>query len=280
MNLEHKDDIHETLQFFLKHASTIKQLFNEDVDVTITDQETVLEHLLSKDLVVANAKGRKLNSDEPMMQSLQLNKRMVMEVPKEAYGTPFTATMVPIQDKTRKVIGGIAICKSTTKQTILTEVAEQFASSSEEISASTEELAVSASDFSEYMNQLSDAQNEMSKQVENTTKILAMINAVAKNTRVLGFNAGIEAARSGEYGRGFAVVAKEITRLADQSADSVNEIKQLLDDLNSKVENISNIIGNTLQISTSQTAVIGEISQAIQRLTDGAEEIEELAKKL
>ena len=46
------------------------------------------------------------------------------------------------------------------------------------------------------MHQLSTAQNEMHRQVETTTKILEMISAVAKNTRVLGFNAGIEAART------------------------------------------------------------------------------------
>ena len=63
-----------------------------------------------------------------------------------------------------------------------------------------------------------------------------MINAVTKNTRILGVNAGIEAARSGEYGRGFGVVAKEITRLADQSAHSVNEIKQLHDELKRRRE--------------------------------------------
>ena len=82
----------------------------------------------------------------------------------------------------------------------------------------------------------------MRRQVETTTKILEMISAVAKNTRVLGFNAGIEAARSGEHGRGFSVVAKEITKLADQSASSVNEIKQLLDELNEKVDHVANIV--------------------------------------
>jgi methyl-accepting chemotaxis protein len=107
-----------------------------------------------------------------------------------------------------------------------------------------------------------------------------MINAVAKNTRVLGFNAGIEAARSGEHGRGFSVVAKEITKLADQSANSVNEIKQLLDELNDKVEHVANIVEDTVQISASQTTAIEEISQSIQYLTDGAEEIEEMAKKI
>ena len=117
-------------------------------------------------------------------------------------------------------------------------------------------------------------------QVEQTTKILDMINSVAKNTRVLGFNAGIEAARAGEYGRGFGVVAKEITRLADQSADSVNEIRQLLYDLNNKVVNVVNIVNDAIDISSNQSAVIHEIAQSIQTLTDGAEEIEKLAQKM
>lgn len=280
MNSQHKDDIHETLQFFLDNASVIKQLFTEDVDLTITDREKVLEQLQSKEIDVASSKGRILKSDEPMSNSLRSKKRIVMEIPKEYYGTPFNAVIVPIQDKNAEIIGGIAVSKSTEKQLILMEVAEKFASSSEEIAASTDQLAVSASDFSEYMSQLANAQDEMRKQVEATTKILEMINGVAKNTRVLGFNAGIEAARSGEYGRGFAVVAKEITRLADQSANSVNEIKHLLDELNNRVENVANIVGNTVQISTNQATVIEEISQAIQHLTDGADEIEELAKKI
>ena len=280
MSLESKNDIHETLQFFLEHASTIKQLFNEDVDVTITDREKVLEHLQSKEINVESSKGRVLKSDEPIKNTILSNKRIALDIPKEYYGTPFTAIMVPIHGNNGEVIGGIAVSKSTHKQAILMEVAEKFAASSEEISATTEELALSSSELSKYMNQLSTAQNEMHRQVETTTRILDMINTVAKNTRVLGFNAGIEAARSGESGRGFSVVAKEITKLADQSASSVNEIKQLLDELNEKVDHVANIVNDTVHISTIQTTAIEEISQAIQYLTGGAEEIEELAKKI
>ena len=94
----------------------------------------------------------------------------------------------------------------------------------------------------------------------------------------MGFNAGIEAARSGEHGPGFSVVAKEITKLVDQSASSVNEIKQLLDELNEKVEHVASIVNDTVHISTLQTTAIEEISQAIQYLTEGAEEIEDFSK--
>ncbi len=280
MSSEYNNNINKTLHFFLEHASTIKQLFNEDVDITVTDREKVLEHLQSKEITVESSKGRILESDEPIKDAIRSNRRIALDISKEYYGTPFSAIMVPIHGNNGESIGAIAVSKSTDKQAKLMEVAEKFTASSEEISASTEALAISSSSFSKYMNQLSNAQNEMRRQVETTTKILEMINAVAKNTRVLGFNAGIEAARSGEYGRGFSVVAKEITKLADQSANSVNEIKQLLDELNDKVKNVANIVEDTVQISTNQTTAIEEISQAIEQLTDGAAEIEELAKKI
>jgi hypothetical protein len=280
MKLESNNAVDERIRFFLEHAHTIKALFKEDVDFTVTDREQVLEHLLSKELEVEKAKGRVLNHDEPIMEAIRSNKRVRMDIPAEYYGTSFTAVMIPIQGENGEVVGAISVSTSTNKQETLKEVAEKFSSSSQEISSSTEELTISASNFNEYINDLMDAQKDMQEQVKTTTKILEMINGVAKNTRVLGFNAGIEAARSGEHGRGFAVVAKEVTRLADESANSVNEIKQLLEELNDKVENVAHIVENTVQLSKGQTTVIEEISQAIQYLTDGAEEVEEMAKNI
>lgn len=178
------------------------------------------------------------------------------------------------------VTGGIAVSKSTHKQEQLTAAAEQFASSSEEISASTEQLATAAHEYDEFMTRLSAAQHEMQMQVENTSKMLEMINAVAKSTRILGFNAGIEAARSGEFGRGFAVVAKEITKLADQSADSVNEIRQLVAQLNNKVDEVATVVQQSVKSSRNQALSIDEISQSVQHLTNVAETIEDMAKKI
>lgn len=280
MYANNENELDETVQFFLTQAQTIKQLFSEDVDVTITNKHMVLEQLLSREIPVTSSKGRTMQPNEPMMQVIRTNKIQSMYIPAELYGVPFTATMVPIRNAQGNVVGGIGISRSTSKQTILKEVSQKFATSSEEISASTEELAVSASNFSDYMHDLSTSQNEMSLQVEETTKILDMINGVAKNTRVLGFNAGIEAARAGEYGRGFGVVAKEITRLADQSADSVNEIRQLLQELNSKVASVVTTVNDAIDISSNQSAVIHEIAQSIQTLTDGAEQIEKLAQNM
>jgi len=273
-------DTQKAIEFFVEYAPIIKELFNEDVDITVANREKVLEQLLSKELNVQSSKGRMLEQNDPMWDVIQKNKSLTMEIPKEYYGCPFKATMVPITDKRGNVLGGIAVSRSTRKQTQLSEAAEQFASSSEEISASTEELANAAREYDEFMTQLAEAQHEMQQQVENTTKMLEMINTVAKSTRILGFNAGIEAARSGEYGRGFGVVAKEITKLADQSADSVNEIRQLVAQLNNKVDEVASIVEKSVAISRGQASSINEISQSVQHLTDVAETIENMAREI
>lgn len=71
--------------------------------------------------------------------------------------------------------------------------------------------------------------------IQSRTKV---INDIAFETRLLAFNASIEAARAGVHGRGFAVVAEEVGKLAATSNKAADEVRSLLEDSLAQVTQI------------------------------------------
>ncbi|MGA9033092.1 MAG: methyl-accepting chemotaxis protein [Sulfuricaulis sp.] len=117
--------------------------------------------------------------------------------------------------------------------------------------------------------------------------IISVIEGIAYQTNLLALNAAVEAARAGEQGRGFAVVASEVRNLARRSADAAKEIKSLIDDSVSKVDNgselvheagrtmseivgsikkVSNIVAEIAAASNEQSAGIEQVNQAIVQM--------------
>jgi len=60
---------------------------------------------------------------------------------------------------------------------------------------------------------------------------VALIDTIADHTKLIAFNAALEASSSGEAGSRFSVVASEIRRFADNVVESASEIKEKISEL-------------------------------------------------
>jgi len=72
-----------------------------------------------------------------------------------------------------------------------------------------------------------DALGTRSKEIY---RVLDLITEIAQETHILSLNAAIEAAAAGDHGRRFSVVAEEVRRLAQRSQESVESVRNLLDE--------------------------------------------------
>lgn len=132
------------------------------------------------------------------------------------------------------------------------------------------------------VSQVVETMNSISASSKRIVEIISVIDGIAFQTNILALNAAVEAARAGEQGRGFAVVAAEVRSLAQRSAVAAKEIKSLIDDSVSQVDNGSRMVeqaGATMgQVVTSikrVSEVVAEITASSREQSSGIEQVNE-----
>ena len=120
------------------------------------------------------------------------------------------------------------------------------------------------SNMVETMNRIS----ETSKKIEN---IIAEIENIASQTNLLSLNASIEAARAGDAGRGFAVVADEIRDLADQSAKSAVDTRELVNNTLREIEEGHKVANRTADVLFGVVDSIQKIAVSAKTLSENTQ---------
>ena len=98
----------------------------------------------------------------------------------------------------------------------------------------------------------------LNKKSNEINRIANSIKSISQQTKLLSFNAAIEAAKAGDAGSGFAVVAQEIKKLAESSSDSVHEVEGIIKEINQNTRSVLEIANRCRVVSHEGTAITGE----------------------
>lgn len=107
-------------------------------------------------------------------------------------------------------------------------------------------------------------------EVEKASQTVKNIQNVALNTKILGFNASIEASRAKESGKGFSVIAQEVRALAETSKASADSIEKAMKSITSRSNDMSSQVSATTDIITKCCGDLKELSDMLKRIHDAA----------
>lgn len=120
----------------------------------------------------------------------------------------------------------------------------------------------------------------LSEQSQAIGEIIAAVNDLTDQSKLLAVNAAIEAGRAGEHGRGFAVVAQEVKSLADQSKQATAKIRTILTEIQKATGAAVLATEQGTKAVDAGVAQSGQAGEAIRVLSESTERAAQAAVQI
>lgn len=143
-----------------------------------------------------------------------------------------------------------------------------------QLSATMEELSATSTTINENQKGLSQSVKKIENESVEIKKVITIIDNISSQTNLLGINAAIEAARSGEHGRGFSVVAEEIRKLSLTTKFNAEEIKKSINNIDENVRITVGKAEESLQSILEQSKAIEEVTEKIMDISEKSLSVE------
>lgn len=248
--------------------------YPEDACVVVASTTEVLAYRPGKKIDIKIKIGATVDQyrGTATVKALDSRKFIREERGPEFFGFAYISTAQPIMDG-GEMVGVVSAIISNDKMDHMRLLATELSSAVEEMTATTEELSIASTDVSNRLDELSNFSEIMNEDIQQINSIVSLVKDIAMKSKILGLNASIEAARSGEHGRGFAVVASEIQKMAQSSTESADNIAKELEKIKRAIDNMN---GSTSQIA----AFTEQYSASMNELHDAYLGINKTAERL
>lgn len=272
--------VHPIIRHFNVISEIVEDVSGEGALTWITDTEKNLAFNASEGVPLPDSIKVGNKPEAFALQTMKKGKKDVLDIGAEMYGVPLKIWAYPLVNEDSQVCGSFGVIMPRRNAERVKRMALNNEQSIGEIAAVVEEISATAAGISESEAKLFDMIMEINNISEEINAITEFVNEVAAETKLLGLNAAIEAARAGDAGRGFGVVADEIRKLSEQSRSTVKAIKESTDQIQNLLGVAKESSENTAKSSEEQAAALEEVAATLSELSASAEKLKRISERI
>uniref|UniRef100_UPI001D0DFCF2 methyl-accepting chemotaxis protein n=1 Tax=Candidatus Magnetaquicoccus inordinatus TaxID=2496818 RepID=UPI001D0DFCF2 len=219
--------------------------------------------------VVATATGQVLSSANGIAAAV--SDEVAIATEQSAAVTEITASMEELSATSNQINENAGSVLSVSTQTL--EVAEQGRVAAMQVMRTMKQIN------DDNQKNISDVV-ELGRKSQEINRVMEIINGIADQTKLIAFNAAIEASSAGEAGARFGVVAVEIRRLADSVMESTREISDNLKEIQESVNRLVIASETGAKGIQSGSALTEETVGFLNDIFSGAQATNDAAKQI
>jgi methyl-accepting chemotaxis protein len=154
-------------------------------------------------------------------------------------------------------------------QTLSNETKEASYSGLEKLN----ELQLKSNEAKDELQAVEKVMDDLVEKMKKIDEVIQTITAISGQTNLLALNASIEAARAGEHGKGFAVVAEEVRKLAEQSAQATELIRQTIATIQQQVDLAMQAVERSKNMHAEQQHAVHTTGDSFMKIATMMEEL-------
>ncbi|MEN0641811.1 methyl-accepting chemotaxis protein [Alkalicoccobacillus gibsonii] len=269
-----------TLQAVINFAPIIKDTLGPTAAIGVIDTEKFIYFAPSTILQLDIEIGKtRLDRHDVYVRAIKGEHIISKTMDPSIFGVAVVTSVTPIRDlETNEVVGLLSLSRTLEHQDKLDTELSKLNGVIDALQGKVQHVAAQAEQLSATSNDISQQADKASKNSHQIGEVVQLIEQISTQTNLLGLNAAIEAARSGDAGRGFGVVANEIRKLSINTKEAVQTIGKSLTEIQSSIEKLSTNINEISASSEEQSATMVEFMNDTQALDVKSKRIIETMK--